>query len=500
MAEQFDVLVIGAGLSGIGAAHHLVDAFPNRTYAVLEAREAIGGTWDLFRYPGIRSDSDMHTLGYRFRPWTQAKSIADGPSILQYIRETAREAGIDENVRFGLEVVRAEWSSAAAEWTVTARRADGTESEFLCRFLYNCAGYYSYDSAHTPDFAGLETFGGQVVHPQFWPEDLDYTGKRVVVIGSGATAITLVPAMAEQAAHVTMLQRSPSYVMNLPSRDKIALALHRILGDRTGYALTRWKNVVRQWSVFNLSQRHPDLMRTVIRNLQARQLPKDYPLDVHFDPAYGPWDQRLCAVPDNDLFRVLGSGRASIVTDHIEAFDATGIRLKSGAHLDADIVVTATGLDLQPLGKVEMVVDGVAAPIHEAIAYKGMMLSGVPNFAFTVGYTNSSWTLKADLVAEYVVRVLRRMDRTGHDIAVPINRDADLETRPLLDFKAGYVQRAMDRLPRAGARKPWRLGQNYPSDLITLRHRSLDDAAMTWLRSTDVEQVVPSGHDVVRAP
>lgn len=492
MAQHFDVLIIGAGLSGIGAAHHLREAFPERTVALVEAREAIGGTWDLFRYPGVRSDSDMHTLGYRFRPWTQPQSIADGQAILTYIRDTARDAGIDRHVHFGLKVVRAEWTSASALWTVTALRADGSETQLTCRFLYNCAGYYSYDSGHTPTFPGIGSFTGQVVHPQSWPEDLDYTGKRVVVIGSGATAITLVPAMAGDAAHVTMLQRSPTYVMNLPSRDKVAVALHRLFGDKTGYALTRWKNVLRQWAVFNLSQRHPALMRRVIRLLQLRHLPKDFPVDVHFNPTYGPWDQRLCAVPDNDLFRALGEGSASIVTDHINSFDATGIRLESGEHLDADIVVTATGLTLQPLGNVQVLVDDAPRPINEAIAYKGMMLSGIPNFAFTAGYTNSSWTLKADLVAEYVVRVLRRMDQTGLDIAVPINRDPDLETRPLMDFQAGYIQRAMDRLPRAGTSRPWRLGQNYPSDLITLRHRSLDDDAMTWLSSADIETVDPA--------
>lgn len=484
--EHYDVLIIGAGLSGVGAAHHIAEAFPQRSYAILEAREAIGGTWDLFRYPGIRSDSDMHTLGYRFRPWTAAKSIADGPSILQYIRDAAREAGIDEHVRFGLKVVRAEWSTASARWTVTAQNPEGAEQTLTCAFLYNCAGYYKYESGFTPTFDGIDNFRGRVVHPQFWPQEMSWTGQRVVVVGSGATAITLVPALAAEAAHVTMLQRSPTYVMNLASRDKVAVALHRIFGDRTGYALARWKNVTRQWAVFNLSQRYPDVMRRLIRTLQARQLPEDFEIDVHFNPTYGPWDQRLCAVPDNDLFQVLREGRASIVTDRIESFDESGILLDSGRHLDADIVVTATGLDLQPFGGMEIIVDGQPRLLQDCIAYKGMMLSGVPNFAFTVGYTNSSWTLKADLVAEYVVRVLNRMYESGTDVVVPVNDDPAMPTRPLMDFKAGYVTRAMDRLPRAGSRRPWRLGQNYPSDLITLRHRTLDDDAITWLRSADL--------------
>ncbi len=487
IVDEVDVLIVGAGLSGIGAAHHVATAFPGRTYRILEGRDAIGGTWDLFRYPGIRSDSDMHTLGYRFRPWTAAKSIADGPAIRDYVRGAAADAGIDQHIAFGLDVREAHWSSAEGRWTVLAVDRAGREHRYRCAFLWSCAGYYDYAAGFTPDFPGREEFAGRVVHPQSWPEDLDVSGRRLVVIGSGATAITLVPALAERGAAVTMLQRSPTYVMNLPSVDRFAVAAHRLLGDRAGYAVTRWKNVLRQWGVYRFSQACPRAMRRVIRFLQRRQLPAGYDIDTHFNPSYGPWDQRLCAVPDNDLFRVLSEGRAEIVTDQIERFDRTGLRLSSGRHLEADIVVTATGLEMRAFGGLEFLADGERIEVPQCIAYKGMMLSGVPNFAFTVGYTNSSWTLKADLVAEYVVRLLRRMDETGNDVAVPVNADPDLETRPLLDFQAGYVNRALDRLPRAGANPPWRLGMNYLSDLVTLRHRALDDGVMTLRRTPAVD-------------
>ncbi|MGO4258545.1 flavin-containing monooxygenase [Marmoricola sp. RAF53] len=476
--EHVDVLIVGAGLSGIGAAHHLATAFPGKTYLIAESRDAIGGTWDLFRYPGIRSDSDMHTLGYRFRPWTAAKSIADGPAIREYIRSTAREHGIEDRVRYGLRITEASWSDAEARWTVTATTATGGTTVLTCGLLWSCAGYYDYAQGHTPELPGRDDFAGRVVHPQFWPEDLDWTGKRVVVIGSGATAITLVPALAEKAAEVTMLQRSPSYVMNLPAVDRFAVAAHRVLGDRTGYALTRWKNVLKQWAVYRFSQAWPGAMRRLIRALQVRQLPDGYDVDTHFNPSYGPWDQRLCAVPDNDLFRALSGDRARIVTDRIDRLDATGITLESGRHLDADVVVTATGLRLLTFGGLRLWVDGEDVDIPKRVAYKGMMLSDVPNFVFTVGYTNSSWTLKADLVAEYVVRLLRRMDRTGSAIATPVNDDPALETRPMLDFEAGYVLRSLDQIPLAGTRRPWRLRMSYPADLVALRHGRLDDGVL----------------------
>ncbi|HEU5155808.1 MAG TPA: NAD(P)/FAD-dependent oxidoreductase [Streptosporangiaceae bacterium] len=488
-----DVLIIGAGLSGIGAAYHLQSAFPGRTYTILEARDSIGGTWDLFRYPGIRSDSDMYTLGYRFRPWTEPKAIADGPSILRYISDTAVEAGIDRHIRFRHRVERAEWSSEDARWTVEAVH-DGEPVRLTAAFLYACTGYYRYDSGHSPDFPGIERFGGTVIHPQHWPEDLDYTDKRVVVIGSGATAVTLVPSMALSpeptepgrpggpAAHVTMLQRSPTYILSLPAEDVIANRLRRLLGDRGGYMLTRWKNVALQALTYRLSRRRPNLVRSLIRKAVVRQLPPGYDVDTHFKPTYQPWDQRLCLVPDGDLFAAIRKGRASVVTDHIEEFTETGLRLRSGAELQADIVVTATGLRLLAIGGVSLVVDGQEVKLPETMAYKGVMLSGIPNFAFTIGYTNASWTLKADLASEYVVRLLRHMDAHGYDQCVPVRDDPGVAERPLLDFQAGYVLRSIDEFPRAGSRGPWQVQMNYVHDLRMLRRAPIADGVLRFSR------------------
>jgi cation diffusion facilitator CzcD-associated flavoprotein CzcO len=477
--EHVDVLIIGAGLSGIGAAYHLQEAFPDRTYTILEARDAIGGTWDLFRYPGVRSDSDMHTLGYRFRPWAQAKAIADGPSILGYIRATAAEAGIERHIRFGHSAVRAEWSSADARWTVEAVH-EGEPVRLTAGFLYGCSGYYHYDAGHEPQFAGIERFGGEVVHPQRWPGDFDFTGKNVVVIGSGATAVTLVPAMAERAAHVTMLQRSPTYVMSLPAEDAIANALRRLVGARHAYPIVRWKNVLATTLFFQLSRHRPQIAKSLIRRAAIRRLPPGYDVDTHFNPRYQPWDQRLCLVPDGDLFNAIRRGRASVVTDQIEEFTETGLRLRSGAELEADIVVTATGLRLLALGGVRLFVDGRDVRLPETMAYKGMMLSGVPNFAFTVGYTNASWTLKADLVSEYVVRVLRHLYAHGHEQCVPTNDDPTVTERPLMDFQAGYVLRSIDEFPRAGSRPPWQLGMSYLHDVLKLRYGRIDDGALRF--------------------
>jgi monooxygenase len=481
-----DVLIIGAGLSGIGAAHHIQSASPDRTYMILEARESIGGTWDLFRYPGVRSDSDMYTLGYRFRPWTQAKAIADGPSILRYIHETAAEAGIDRHIRFRHRVVRAEWSSADARWTVEADH-DGEPVHVTAGFLYVCGGYYRYDVGHAPDLPGIERFGGTVVHPQHWPADLDYTGKKVVVVGSGATAVTLVPAMAERAAHVTMLQRSPTYIISLPAEDAIANGLRRLLGERGGYAITRWKNVALQTVFYKLSRRRPQLVRSMIRKATIKRLPPGYDVDTHFRPAYQPWDQRLCLVPDGDLFTAIREGRASVVTDQIEESTETGLRLRSGGELEADVIVTATGLRLLALGGIALAVDGRDVKLPETMAYKGTMLSGVPNFAFTIGYTNASWTLKADLASEYVVRLLRHMDAHGYDQCVPVNDDPTVAERPLLDFQAGYVLRSIDEFPRAGSRPPWQLRMSYVHDLRALRHGPIDDAALRFSRRPATE-------------
>jgi monooxygenase len=475
--EHVDVLIVGAGLSGIGAACHLQYDCPQKTFAILEAREAMGGTWDLFRYPGIRSDSDMFTLGYSFRPWEDAQAIADGPSILRYIHETAREHGVEQKIRFGHRVLRADWSSADARWTVAAERSDTGETLTLtCSFLYGCTGYYRYDEGYTPQFEGIDRFGGEIIHPQHWPEDLDCTGKQVVVIGSGSTAVTLVPSLAEEAERVTMLQRSPSYIVALPALDPIAGALRRVLPAKTAYSIVRWKNARLMMLHYKLCRRAPGLMRRLIRIGAARRLPADYEVDTHFNPRYEPWDQRLCLAPDGDLFAALSDGRASIVTDEIETFTETGLKLASGEELAADVIVTATGLNLLALGAVQLAVDGVDVELPRIVAYKGAMLCGVPNLALTFGYTNASWTLKADLIATYVCRLLSYMDEHGYAVCTPKAPDPSLPTEPFLGLKSGYVLRSLDALPRQGATTPWRLHQNYFRDIPMLRRGPVDDA------------------------
>jgi monooxygenase len=479
--EHVDVLIVGAGLSGIGAAHHLQERCPGKSYAILEAREETGGTWDLFRYPGIRSDSDMHTLGYRFRPWTEAKSIADGPSILRYVRDTASEGGIDSHIRLRHRVVSAEWSSAEALWTVEAERTDTGETVTLtCGFLFMNSGYYRYDQGYTPEFSGLDSFAGKVIHPQHWPEDLDYAGKRVVVIGSGATAVTLVPAMAKDAAHVTMLQRSPTYVVSMPGEDGLANRLRAVLPERVVYPIVRWKNVVLQGISYRLSRRRPELMKKLLRRGVMKALPPGYDVDTHFKPRYNPWDQRLCLVPDADLFKALHKESAEIVTDGIETFTERGIKLQSGRELEADIVVTATGLNLLFLGAVRITIDGEEPDLARALTYKGMMLSDFPNFAYTLGYTNASWTLKADLTSEYICRLLNHMDAGGYRICTPRVSDSSITEQPLLDFNSGYVLRSIDHLPKQGSKEPWKLRQNYPVDLRMLRHGSIEDGTMQF--------------------
>lgn len=482
MTTDVDVLIVGAGLSGIGAAHHLRTAFPWRTYTILEARDAIGGTWDLFRYPGVRSDSDMHTLGYRFRPWTAAKAIADGPAILEYVRQTARDGDIERHIRFNHKVIRASWSTEDARWTVESIH-NGETVTLTASLLYMCSGYYHYDEGYTPTFPGIEDFEGEVVHPQHWPETLDYTGKKVVVIGSGATAVTLVPAMTDRAEHVTMLQRSPTYIMALPAEDAIANTLRRVLGPRRAYFLTRWKNVLMSTFFYQLSRRRPQVAKAMIRKATVKLLPEGYDVDTHFKPTYNPWDQRLCLVPDGDLFRSIRHGKASIVTDQIKGFTPKGIELTSGNTLEADIVVTATGLRLLAFGGMTLSVDGREVELPKTMAYKGMMLSDVPNFVFTIGYTNASWTLKADLVAEYTTRLLKHMDANQYTHFVPTNEDPTITEKPLMDFQAGYVLRAIDQFPRAGSRSPWQLGMSYAHDVVTLRHGQLEDGAMKFHRT-----------------
>ena len=486
--EYTDVLVVGAGLSGVGAACQLRREHPEKSVVILEARESIGGTWDLFRYPGIRSDSDMFTLGYRFRPWTEPKAIADGPSILRYIHDTADEFDVQRLIRLNHSVRSANWNSADARWTVEVHRTDTDElARFSCAFLYVCTGYYHYDEGFSPQFPGVDGFTGPVIHPQHWPEDLDYSGKRVVVIGSGATAVTLVPTLAESAAHVTMLQRSPTYIASRPARDPVADTLRARLPQKLAYAIVRWKNALQAMATFGISRRYPEFMKSLLRKAAVKQLPDGYDVDTHFAPSYNPWDQRMCLVPDGDLFNAIRDGSASIVTDQIDTFTESGIRLRSGAELPADIVVSATGLNLLAIGGMELAVDGCAVTLSETVSYKGMMLSGVPNFAWTVGYTNASWTLKADLVAEYVCRLLTHMDRHGYAAVTP---DASHVTagNPLLDLASGYVQRSMDQLPKQGDRTPWRLHQNYVRDVRLLRRGPIDDDVV--FTSANVHQAV----------
>jgi monooxygenase len=479
--EHVDVLIVGAGLSGIGVARHLQAKLPGKTYAILESRGASGGTWDLFRYPGIRSDSDLQTLGYAFKPWTDERAIADGGSILDYIRETAVEHGIDRHIRFHHQVVRAEWSSPESRWTVEARRGDTGESvRMTAAFLFMASGYYRYDKGYMPEFPGAERFQGRLVHPQHWPEDLDYAGKRVVVIGSGATAVTLVPAMTDRAAHVTMLQRSPSYIMALPAKDPIANGLRRLLGDRLAYRLTRRKNVWMQTMIYRLSRRHPRTVRRLLRAGVKHQLPRGYDIDTHFSPRYDPWDQRMCMVPDGDLFKAISAGRASVATDRIETFTERGIKLASGAELEADIIVSATGLNLLAFGGLQLAVDGREIALPGTTAYKGTMLGDVPNLAYAIGYTNASWTLKVDLVGEYFCRLLALMDKRGHDVCVPYTRPTGMPTRPYMESDAGYVARAIDTFPRKGTAGPWRLNMSYAADLKTLRDDPIDDGVLRF--------------------
>jgi len=483
VSDHVDVLIIGAGLSGIGAAVHLQRDCPDRSYAVLEGRASSGGTWDLFRYPGIRSDSDMYTLGYAFKPWREAKAIADGPSILKYIRETATEYGVEKHIRYHHRVLGAEWSSAAARWTVRAERGEVREPVTItCGFLLVCTGYYNYARGYVPDFAGVADFKGRIVYPQFWPEDLDYAGKRVVVIGSGATAVTIVPEMGRTAAHVTMLQRSPTYIVARPSRDAIADWLRKRLPAKLAYGMTRWKNVLLGMYFYRLCKRKPERVKKLLADGVRQMMGKDYDAatEANFTPRYNPWDQRLCLVPDADLFRALRRNQASIVTDTIERFTPDGVALMSGASLDADIVVMATGLDLLPLGGMSIAVDGRPVKFNETLSYKGMMFSDVPNLAAVSGYTNASWTLKADLIAAYVCRLLNHMRRNGFRQCTARNTDPGMALEPWIDFSSGYIQRALHLFPKQGTRKPWKLYQNYARDLFSLKFGAVRDGAMVF--------------------
>ncbi|MEW6689116.1 MAG: NAD(P)/FAD-dependent oxidoreductase [Pseudomonadota bacterium] len=475
------MLVVGAGLSGIGAGCHLLRRCPGRTWAILEGRDAIGGTWDLFRYPGVRSDSDMYTLGYAFRPWRRPQSIVGGPQILEYLRETAAEHGIDRRIRFGHRVRRADWSSAEARWTVEAERGDGAEpARLTCGFLFVCSGYYKYSAGYTPRFPGTERFAGRIVHPQQWTADIAYAGRRVVVIGSGATAVTLVPELAKAAAHVTMLQRSPTWYVARPSEDPMAKWLRRWLPEALAYGLTRWKQVLLQQYFFRLCRRNPARAKRLLLGALRRHLGPDYDIAAHFTPRYGPWEQRLCLVPDADLFRSIRQGKVSVVTDQIETFTEKGIRLASGAELEADLVVTATGLDLQVLGGIGLDVDGKPVEPPKLFNYKGLMYGGVPNLASIFGYTNASWTLKSDLACEYVCRLLNHMEKHGYAWCMPRNDDAALGAEPWVDFSSGYIQRSLHLFPKQGSKPPWKLNQNYALDLLTLRFGRIDDGVMRF--------------------
>lgn len=472
---------MGAGLSGIGMACHLALECPGTTFAILEGRDAIGGTWDLFRYPGVRSDSDMYTLGYSFRPWPGPTSIADGQAILDYITDTADEFGVTDRIRLNHAVTGAAWSSADARWTVTVRRGDtGEVSTVTCRFLYLACGYYRYDAGHTPEFPCRDRFTGPVVHPQQWPDDLDYAGRRVAVIGSGATAVTLVPALAERAAHVTMVQRTPTYIAALPSRDRVADVLRRRLSPERAYAAIRRKNIALSWLNYRLSRTSPAVMKALLRRGVQKALPPGYDVDTDFAPPYEPWDQRLCLAPDGDFFAAIAAGRAEVVTGRIASFTDTGLRMESGREVPADIIVTATGLDLLVIGGIALTVDGKPIDPAATVGYKGMMLSDVPNLAVAIGYTNASWTLKCDLICEYVCRMLRFMDARGYREARPMRPDPQLPTRPFLDLDAGYIRRALDTLPKQVDEDPWRLHQNYYKDRRLFRDSPLQDAGMRF--------------------
>lgn len=483
MSEHFDVLIVGAGLSGIGTARHLQLKCPKKSFAIVETRDCLGGTWELFRYPGIRSDSDMHTMGYSFRPWTDEKAIADGATILKYLEETAHEYGIDETIRFKSRVVGASWSSSDALWSVSLQTGPEKQPVMLtCDFLHICSGYYNYKEGYTPDFIGADLFQGHIIHPQQWPKDVDYAGKRVVVIGSGATAVTLLPTLAKLAQHVTMLQRSPTYIVALPAKDKLANRLQRRLPTRMAYWLIRWKNILLGMFFYRLAKRDPmKVSAAIIGGVQAHLGP-DYDVATHFTPRYKPWDQRLCVVPDGDLFSSIREGRASIVTDQIDSFTATGVRLQSGKELAADIIVTATGLKLQLISGITLEVDGKIVDLAQKVNYKGTMFSDVPNLAVTVGYTNASWTLKAELVSHYVCRLLNYMDRRHYRSCVPRASASLAQSRPLIDFTSSYIQRSLDQLPKQGIERPWKLHQNYPQDVLTLRYGKLNDKVLEFSR------------------
>ena len=486
MNADVDVIIVGAGLSGIGAAVHLQEHCPDKTFAILEGRNSIGGTWDLFRYPGIRSDSDMHTLGYVFKPWTEAKAIADGPSIRKYVRETATEYDLERHIKFDHRVIAASWSSADALWTLTVRDGDGSR-DMTSRFLFMCSGYYNYEAGYTPDFEGMDDYRGEIAHPQKWSSDIDYARKKVVIIGSGATAVTLVPEMAKQAAHVTMLQRSPTYVVSRPSNDRIANIMRRILPEKWAYAAARWKNIKLGRFFYDRTQSHPEKVKKKLLDMVRKELGENFNIERDFTPRYNPWEQRLCLVPDNDLFNSLKSGAASIKTDHIDRFVEQGIKLRSGDVLDADLIVTATGLDLQLFGGMTLDVDGQTLGSGDLMTYKGLMYRDVPNFANVFGYTNASWTLKADLTSQYVCRLINHLEQSGADFCVPRAPEEQAEVNDMVPLTSGYFARAVDRLPKEGKSEPWQQLHDYAADIKALKHGDLEDGIMAFVNRAEVE-------------
>jgi monooxygenase len=479
--EALDVLIVGAGLSGVGAACYVSEKCSWASFAVFEAREAMGGTWDLFRYPGIRSDSDMFTLGYSFRPWASEQSLAGGADIRRYITDTAGQYGIEQKIRYRHRVTAAEWSTDNAAWLVTAERTDTGETvRVKANFLFSCTGYYNYERGYLPEFPGMERFGGEIIHPQFWPEDLDYAGKKVVVIGSGATAVTLVPSLTDKAAHVTMLQRSPTYIASIPEANPMVGVLRKRLPRKWADPAIRWFNVLAAQGLYQVSRRRPEMVKRFLRKGLERELSPDYDIDTHFSPRYNPWDQRMCFVPDADLFKAIKTGAASVVTDRVKEFTPTGITLESGTELEADVVVTATGLELQFMGGVDLTVDGDKVDVHERMVYKGMMLEGVPNAALAIGYTNASWTLKAELTCQYVCRLLDYLHRSGLRQCTPVNRETELSEEPLLGLASGYIQRSIQQFPRQGQDLPWRVHQSYLKDYRSLKTSSIHDGTMAF--------------------
>ncbi len=497
MTEFVDVVIVGAGISGISAAWHLQDRCPDKSYVILERRDNLGGTWDLFKYPGIRSDSDMFTLGFRFKPWTSEKAIADGPDIVDYLKETVAEYGIDQHIRFGQHVKGADWSDADGRWTLNVER-DGEQVEISCRYLMACSGYYNYDQGFSPDFAGSEDFEGSIVHPQHWPEDLDYAGKRIVVIGSGATAITLVPALAKTGSGpVTMLQRSPTFVASLPGVDPFTVQTNKRLPAKPAYVLNRWKSILLQFALYKVARRFPDFYRKQLLTMARHRLPEGFDVHKHFNPRYNPWDERVCVAPDGDFFKAIRTGQADVVTDTIERFTKDGIKLASGQQLEADIIIVATGLNLQLFGGAVVSRNGEAIELHDTMAYKGMMLTHMPNMAFTIGYTNASWTLKADLVSEFFCRVINHLDAHGYDTVEPRHPGDSVGPEPLMDFTPGYVLRALDYLPKAGSKSPWQLKQNYLLDSQLIRRGKVDDEALEFSKhrapvTSSVQSAQPS--------